>query len=182
MTRVKRKTTMSPTPSPNQRINIPKNTTTNESPNSSAKPHRFLMTAASRRIQVLSKDTVNGRRKAQVQKDTNQKSKSSQTNAKSLGKKSQRGHELPWLELFEPKTLLHIIHADYFPNERIVKDGTSLSSRASRYFHKISVIVEAENESIASAEDSCNLEFVFPDDDVDEDDKDGNSYRDEQVN
>lgn len=108
MTRVKRKTTMSPTPSPNQRINIPKNTTTNESPNSSAKPHRFLMTAASRRIQVLSKDTVNGRRKAQVQKDTNQKSKSSQTNAKSLGKKSQRGHELPWLELFEPKTLLHV--------------------------------------------------------------------------
>lgn len=32
------------------------------------------------------------------------------------------------------------------------------------------------------AEDSCNPEFVFPDDDVDEDDKDGNSYRDERVN
>lgn len=109
MTRIKRKTSTDHTPSPNQRMIIPKNTTTtSESPNSNVKPRRFLMTAASRRIQVLIKDTVIGRSKVQAQKDTNQKSKSSQTNARSLGKKSQRGRELSWLELPELKTPLHL--------------------------------------------------------------------------
>ncbi|TEY29605.1 hypothetical protein BOTCAL_0929g00050 [Botryotinia calthae] len=123
MTRVKRKTTMGCTPLPDQRMIAPKNTTIKSS-NSNAKPCKFLMTAASRRIQVLSKDTIIGKRKSQVPKDTNQKSKSSQTNAKTLGKKSQRDRELPWLELPQPETLLHleektlefyIHHRNYFP-------------------------------------------------------------------
>ncbi|TGO45353.1 hypothetical protein BCON_0400g00030 [Botryotinia convoluta] len=202
---------MNRTPLPDQRMATTKKTTIKSS-KSTAKPRKVTMSAASRRINAISKHTIIGRIKAQVQKDTNKKFKSNRTAAQSLGKKSQRGRELPWLELPEPETLLHqdektlefyifhrnhyaplqhlkktmnmtwdaiqAIHAEHFPDKLVPKSGNVLSSCASSYYHKLWVIIEAEKESVTLAEATQNPQFVFPDEEDDEDDEYSGSYLD----
>ncbi|KAF7951832.1 hypothetical protein EAE96_007130 [Botrytis aclada] len=88
MTSVKGKTTMNRTRLPDQKMANTKKTPT-KAPN------------------AIIELTIIGKIKAQVRKDTNKKSKSNRTTAQSLGMKSRRGCELPWLELPEPAALLH---------------------------------------------------------------------------
>ncbi|KAF7886604.1 uncharacterized protein EAF01_011282 [Botrytis porri] len=108
MARVRAKTTMKRTPLPDQRMATTKEPTIKSSNSkSTAEPRKFKMSAASRRIFSISQQTVVSRLKAQVKKDSNKKSTSTRTTVESLGKKSQKGREHPWLELPKPEDLLY---------------------------------------------------------------------------
>ncbi|KAF7884766.1 uncharacterized protein EAF02_005102 [Botrytis sinoallii] len=216
MTRVKAKTTMKRTPLPDQRMATTKKPTI-KSPNSkpTAKPRKFKMSAASRMIISISKDTIVSRVKAQVKKDSNKISKSRGTTVASLGKKSQKGRELPCLELPKPEALLyqneetvkyythyynyyaplqelkkgknmtwnaiHAIYAEHFSDRTFPKTGNVISAAASESYHRLCVIIEAENEAVALAEVTENPEFVFPDEEDDEDDEDDERALDGQA-
>ncbi|TGO23786.1 hypothetical protein BPAE_0122g00090 [Botrytis paeoniae] len=64
---------------------------------------------------------------------------------------------------------IQAIHVERFPDKLVPKSGNVLSSCASSYYHKLWVIIEAEKQNVASAQATQNPEFVFPDDDDDED-------------
>ncbi|KAF7950676.1 uncharacterized protein EAE97_002228 [Botrytis byssoidea] len=166
MAKVKAKPTMKRTPLPNQRMATTKKPAIKSSNSKSiAKPQRFKMSAATRRI-WLSDYTV-----------------------ESLGRKSGRGRDTPWIELPEPEALLyqdeksvesythylnsiHAVYAELFPDRTVPKSEKVISAGASSSYHRLCVIIEAENEAVALAEAIENPEFVFPEeeDDGDEDD------------
>ncbi|KAF7895956.1 hypothetical protein EAF00_005971 [Botryotinia globosa] len=215
MARSKAKSTMKRTPLPNQRMATTKKPTIKFSNSKSiAKPQKFKMSAATRRIMAISKDTVISRLKKQVKKDTNKKFKSNYT-VESLGRKPGRGRDTPWIELPEPQALLyqdeksvetytryrnyyaplqelkktknmtwkaiHAIYAESFPDRTVPKSEKVISAGASSSYHRLCVIIEAENEAVALAEATENPEFVFPDEEDDGDDEDDEGALDGQA-
>ncbi|KAB8291181.1 hypothetical protein EYC80_009869 [Monilinia laxa] len=59
------------------------------------------------------------------------------------------------------------LYPAYFPEEPVPKGATTLSSRASCTFAKLSKILEFEMEKAEEAQDAENPQFVFPDEDRD---------------
>lgn len=79
----------------------------------------------------------------------------------------------PLQELKKTKNMswkaIHAIYAEQFPDRTFPKSENVISAGASSYYHRLCVIMDAENEAIAQAEATQNPEFVFPDDDDDDD-------------
>ncbi|THV52546.1 hypothetical protein BGAL_0076g00310 [Botrytis galanthina] len=84
-----------------------------------------------------------------------------------------RNYYAPLQELKKTKNMtwkaIHAIYAEQFPDRTFPKSKNVISAGASSYYHRLCVIMDAENEAIALAEATQNPEFVFPDDDDDDD-------------